>query len=266
MCYLFNVNSCEQSGSPYFVISADSFKPCQSLFVAPCSHVWHYKCIRPILNNHQTWPQFLCPNCRAVTDLEADVDEPSNFDFDEDDIENEEDMDVNDSGIPEANDAIVDDLRPSGRLSRQGEDEVLASMANRTLAISHPSTMVQSLTKATSQPTASNSSSLISRRNSRRTSTAPNSNDPSMPRSESVTGLVPVIEGQVRNTTAVQHTSQKGVPSMRATTPSSGELLGADGPMTPTNDAGPFVFDGSAGRAAAPNLDEATENNGTSDA
>ena len=36
--------------------------------------MWHYKCIRPILNGH-TWPNFLCPNCRAVADLEADPDE-----------------------------------------------------------------------------------------------------------------------------------------------------------------------------------------------
>ncbi|KZF26618.1 SMAD/FHA domain-containing protein, partial [Xylona heveae TC161] len=49
-----------------------SIAPCQSLFVAPCSHVWHYKCIRPILSG-SNWPQFLCPNCRAVADLEADV-------------------------------------------------------------------------------------------------------------------------------------------------------------------------------------------------
>ncbi|KAK3045010.1 hypothetical protein LTS18_014790, partial [Coniosporium uncinatum] len=51
-----------------------SIAPCQSLFVAPCSHVWHYKCIRPILNG-STYPNFLCPNCRAVADLEADVDD-----------------------------------------------------------------------------------------------------------------------------------------------------------------------------------------------
>ncbi|KAK9371097.1 hypothetical protein V1509DRAFT_615774 [Lipomyces kononenkoae] len=48
--------------------------PCQSLFVAPCSHVWHYKCIRPIIIRN--YPQFLCPNCRAVCDLEADVEVP----------------------------------------------------------------------------------------------------------------------------------------------------------------------------------------------
>jgi len=50
-------------------------KPCQSLFVAPCSHTWHYKCVRRIINSPM-WPQFICPNCRAVADLEADVDDP----------------------------------------------------------------------------------------------------------------------------------------------------------------------------------------------
>ncbi|KAK9332272.1 SMAD/FHA domain-containing protein [Lipomyces starkeyi] len=50
-----------------------SVAPCQSLFVAPCSHVWHYKCIRPIIIRN--YPQFLCPNCRAVCDLEADVEQ-----------------------------------------------------------------------------------------------------------------------------------------------------------------------------------------------
>ena len=55
--------------------NANYQQPCQSLFVAPCSHVWHFKCIRPILNNEKLYPQFLCPNCRAVTDLEADIED-----------------------------------------------------------------------------------------------------------------------------------------------------------------------------------------------
>ncbi|KAI5926350.1 SMAD/FHA domain-containing protein [Camillea tinctor] len=50
--------------------------PCQSLFVAPCSHTWHYKCIREMLNG-PTSPIFICPNCRATADLDAEVDEPS---------------------------------------------------------------------------------------------------------------------------------------------------------------------------------------------
>ncbi|KAF9360712.1 hypothetical protein BGX34_007597 [Mortierella sp. NVP85] len=48
----------------------------QSLFVAPCSHVYHYKCIRPMLVvNH---PGFLCPLCRTFADLEdaVEIDDP----------------------------------------------------------------------------------------------------------------------------------------------------------------------------------------------
>ncbi|CCH41791.1 hypothetical protein BN7_1330 [Wickerhamomyces ciferrii] len=48
-------------------------KPCQAVFISPCSHCWHYKCIRPIVV--KSYPQFLCPNCRETCDLEADLDE-----------------------------------------------------------------------------------------------------------------------------------------------------------------------------------------------
>ena len=47
--------------------------PCQALFVAPCSHVWHYKCVQKLLFSQ--YPSFQCPNCRAYADLEADVDD-----------------------------------------------------------------------------------------------------------------------------------------------------------------------------------------------
>lgn len=45
--------------------------PCQALFIAPCSHLFHYKCIRPMLRDHH--PGFLCPLCRTFADLEANV-------------------------------------------------------------------------------------------------------------------------------------------------------------------------------------------------
>lgn len=44
---------------------------CQSLFIAPCSHVFHYKCIRPLLLQH--YPGFSCPLCRTFANLEEDV-------------------------------------------------------------------------------------------------------------------------------------------------------------------------------------------------
>lgn len=44
---------------------------CQALFIAPCSHSFHYKCIRgTLVDNH---PGFSCPLCRSFHDLEADV-------------------------------------------------------------------------------------------------------------------------------------------------------------------------------------------------
>ncbi|CAK7216602.1 hypothetical protein SBRCBS47491_002883 [Sporothrix bragantina] len=46
-----------------------------SLFVAPCSHTWHYKCIRTLLET-KNYPNFICPNCRMSVDLEADVEDP----------------------------------------------------------------------------------------------------------------------------------------------------------------------------------------------
>lgn len=48
-------------------------EPCQALFISPCSHSWHYKCIRPIII--KSYPQFYCPNCRSMCDLETDLED-----------------------------------------------------------------------------------------------------------------------------------------------------------------------------------------------
>ncbi|RIA83991.1 hypothetical protein C1645_742686 [Glomus cerebriforme] len=53
--------------------------PCQALFLAPCSHVFHYKCIRPLLIN--THPGLSCPLCRSYADLEAPID--NNIDWEQ---------------------------------------------------------------------------------------------------------------------------------------------------------------------------------------
>ncbi|CAN3358182.1 E3 ubiquitin-protein ligase Dma1p [Diutina catenulata] len=48
-------------------------EPCQAIFMSPCSHSWHYKCIRPIII--KSYPQFYCPNCRTMCDLETDIED-----------------------------------------------------------------------------------------------------------------------------------------------------------------------------------------------
>ncbi|GMM35323.1 ubiquitin-conjugating protein [Saccharomycopsis crataegensis] len=60
------------------VICLDDINPCQAVFVSPCSHSYHYKCIRRVIV--KTYPQFLCPTCRALSDLEADDDDDSEED------------------------------------------------------------------------------------------------------------------------------------------------------------------------------------------
>ncbi|KAL9555818.1 hypothetical protein MBANPS3_002188 [Mucor bainieri] len=44
--------------------------PFQALFVAPCSHSFHFKCCYPLLQNY---PGFNCPLCRSYADLNANV-------------------------------------------------------------------------------------------------------------------------------------------------------------------------------------------------
>ncbi|KZT54838.1 SMAD/FHA domain-containing protein, partial [Calocera cornea HHB12733] len=54
-------------------ICISSVTVCQALFIAPCSHVFHYKCIRPLVEKR--YPGFMCPMCRCYADLDADVDD-----------------------------------------------------------------------------------------------------------------------------------------------------------------------------------------------
>lgn len=50
----------------------------QALFIAPCSHAFHYKCIRPLLETHH--PAFSCPLCRTFANLEEDVEVDGDMD------------------------------------------------------------------------------------------------------------------------------------------------------------------------------------------
>ena len=52
--------------------------PFQALFIAPCSHCFHYKCIRHVLKESLMFP---CPVCRQVANLDASVSMESLFDF-----------------------------------------------------------------------------------------------------------------------------------------------------------------------------------------
>ncbi|KAF2188969.1 hypothetical protein K469DRAFT_564943 [Zopfia rhizophila CBS 207.26] len=197
-----------------------SIAPCQSLFVAPCSHVWHYKCIRPILNGH-TWPNFLCPNCRAVTDLEADVEEPGDFEEWDDDVAN-------------ANEASnsQDDRQTTPRASQLpmiNAPEATSAQGNGQISLSD-------LEAALSTISIQDSLNQIANQNP---STPQRLTNPAG--SSSVTQPVSINMAQTNASLGVSPLFQNASDGL------SPERV-PECPMTPRNDAGPFVLDGSAGR------------------
>ncbi|MCJ1415628.1 hypothetical protein MMC32_001960 [Xylographa parallela] len=245
-----------------------SIAPCQSLFVAPCSHVWHYKCIRPMLNDHRTWPQFMCPNCRAMADLEADVDDPLDEWHDDED----EDADINvDSQHNPSN--LVSNPNPdgtevpvlsnvisssNGRLDHESAYQELPSRS-RQLSITNATNEHPAATPLSNQPTPSSGPSLITRRLASRPSFG-------------VVNEVPALEDTNMNIDLA--TNQSAIPhsppitpcaagGLRTPTPTAGEALDHVGPLTPRNDAGPFVFDGSAGRSAGRRMLDGTGETGS---
>ena len=100
----------------------------QALFIAPCSHTFHYKCIRPLLESHH--PAFSCPLCRTFADLEEDVEveieyeEELNDDVFEKDVSGDCDIDI---------DVASDDQGHA--VSQPGLDDVPCSRSNSRLGL-----------------------------------------------------------------------------------------------------------------------------------
>lgn len=217
------------------------FQPCQSLFVAPCSHVWHYKCIRPILNG-PTWPNFLCPNCRAVADLEEDAEDPADYEDWEEEAEQENgdpaaraDNGAGDrhvtprsSAIPMSAQAPVNGSNDhDGGVSLEALEQQMTNVSiGESLNPQTPERRPEPPTSSVTQPVMINVSGA-----------------------NEFSGLSPLYPS-----------NHDGLTPDRV----------HDGPMTPRNDAGPFVLDGSAGRAsgsrlrdASPGSDSGSTNSGT---
>lgn len=188
-------------------ICLSSIAPCQSLFVAPCSHTWHFKCVRSLLMSPQ-YPIFICPNCRAGADLEADVDELAEEweqlkSEGEAEVEAENQVDARTEIAPVVPIATPPEpVTPEHELSDVHDIDAM----DVTVNITPESPQRGNLPHAVSEPlpirnSASGAGRHVALRDSR---------TPSPP------GLTPGVEG----------------------------------PITPRNNAGPWVFDGSAGRNA----------------
>lgn len=227
--FLFFILSCPPHGG----LSANIFwQPCQSLFIAACAHVWHYKCIRRMLMG-SSYPQFTCPNCRAITDLEAELEA--------EDVE-EWEQTVDEAARPVGN--LVSTHTQLGPPFPAQQDTVHAGGA----AIAYDEVGEVDLGniqfEGHGDPIATpplNTSGLLARR---QTSHGTNASQ-----GTPVTGMMEMpgssTGGQLGNLVTNQ------VPGTLATAiPTAADVIGGEGPLTPRNDAGPFVFDGSGGRAS----------------
>ncbi|KAG9237717.1 hypothetical protein BJ875DRAFT_124637 [Amylocarpus encephaloides] len=261
--------------------------PCQSLFVAPCSHTWHYKCIRVIINGPH-WPHFVCPNCRAVADLEAELEEPQTTETDDVMSSTEVNHGVGLTGQEytdlmqrlegepqEVKEAVLE--ATTRRLAHEPLEEVeeAALAAAKRRQVAHTSETQASVPEEAhdGEPTQSQSdldmvdsndesseSSQVGGAIERLDLTNVDSNPSPIDSTEShplvsnsTVAPVNIVGSAARTPGRAPETSGRSftrTPSPNGAVTSSLDtpLQGHEGPMTPRNDVGPFIFDGSAGR------------------
>ncbi|SMQ48193.1 unnamed protein product [Zymoseptoria tritici ST99CH_3D7] len=255
-----SVNSSECS------ICLNPVAPCQALFVAPCSHVWHYKCVKNLIHG-PSYPNFLCPNCRFVADLEDDVEpaeEEEEFEeYDEAQMAEDEQNEATQQNGQNAVDRLLDasgphrendhdnpapriqSLEPTGDL----DDDFTHLIEHVSLADSPASDETSSqaphiethdhapMTPSRSAPIAIPVSS---------TSRAPSATRTDSIRSTNRSTATDTDNEDSRPTTGGG--GREGFSLGSSVGMTNGLMGGVDGgPMTPRNDVGPWVFDGSAG-------------------
>ncbi|KAL8304635.1 hypothetical protein RB597_004261 [Gaeumannomyces tritici] len=227
-------------------ICLNSIAPCQCLFVAPCSHTWHYKCIRSLLASPQ-YPIFICPNCRAAADLEAEVEDPEEWE--------QMDSDLDESALAghEAN--------GEGTLTAAAADAIAMTSASAALPASAPAPAPPAVTVAETDvsvtpvpPSSTDTTTPSSPQTQPSHATSTPLPIPRMPSSASSRRLA--AQGATSGVTLDADPSRSGSEERDTRTPSPTPhppaLLNAvEGPITPRNDAGPWVFDGSGVRMRA---------------
>ena len=203
--------------------------------------------------NDKSYPQFLCPNCRAVTDLEAEVDDIDEGDWED---ENATGSSPEMNATRQINGTILED----DGFTMDGVDEALSNAASRNLTINNHAHLTPTMTTS-SDPTddSSHSPNLLTRRGTRHA-------EPTFPpiANQSTTRAASGQVQYLRPITPTRPLSGDDINETALRTPTQTDMLLHDGPMTPTNNAGPFVFDGSAGRVGghrmAASLLESTDN------
>lgn len=166
-----------------------------------------------------SWPIFICPNCRATADLDAEVDEPS------------DEWQQLDSGIEDAQED-----KPAHPVSQASEIvESLATSPVESNCEEHQPSNDVDVGDVTMQVDSSAVQTVLLR--------------------HAATEPVPIPNATPRISNGDRSTTN------RTPSPNNHPLTnGHEGPITPRNDAGPWVFDGNPARVSQ----ESTRRNGMS--
>ncbi|PGH03238.1 hypothetical protein AJ79_07433 [Helicocarpus griseus UAMH5409] len=220
-------------------------RPYQCLFMAACAHVWHYKCIRRLIHTPE-YPMFQCPNCRAYTDLNAEVDD-SNDPY-EDEVRAEppsaRDQPVQDypanvtNPNPGARNSTAERPSSSSNANRPlgGNDNQLAAAVDH-MVIDEPTPTADSRTEAVSATGNSNPSGTTNGVSDDHGIGDMFSRSPNIDIPNWGNGNPPNQSLRPPATHRLQQTNGE-----------SGNETFEDNPLTPRNDLGPLAFDGRAGR------------------
>lgn len=213
--------------------------------MAPCSHVWHYKCIRSVI--YPNWPNFQCPNCRAYADLEAEVDQPEDDDEEEEEYEQvEEEEDDDDEEGSDKTTKQSDHLPRSTDTANEAagsEDDELNNMMHG-VSVREPT--------GSDNPPAESSSSGSGSGSDGEAEAGPSASSTSNPMP-----IVASTDAPINTTLPESIMARSATPTSHAQFALAAGLHGdAGGPATPMNDSGPFIFDGSSSNRGSRPVDD----------
>lgn len=185
-----------------------------------------------------------------MADLEADAEDADEENWDDEGVEKE--LDHNDIHMSDSNGTHLE--HPN--FNKAGEDEHPARTSSRILSAqteqgSSPliSSLASNFLMGTDQAASSTTpASIMYRRNASRTNTQSFAGDPAVPRLDTIDRSGPSFPNYPRPVTPILSISNDPETTPDASPSGGPDMLTTDGPMTPTNHAGPFVFDGSGSR------------------
>nr|KMM71881.1 dma1 [Coccidioides posadasii RMSCC 3488] len=208
-------------------------RPYQCLFMAACAHVWHYKCIRRLIHTPE-YPMFQCPNCRAYTDLSADVDDTNDMgDEDEDGPVHSQDHPAIEAPCASLN-AVADQASRIGDCQPDGQIPLNSHRSGELEGVHTAQDAFHDAPDVPSEEANPESDDSLTRN----------------AQSESIDEIArtPNIDIPRRNfSRTVDQATQNRLAASTGASPIVRDNF-EDCPLTPRNDLGPLALDGRAGR------------------